>query len=117
MYWAVRHVSDTLGRKDLPIFISENGCVTQDELNDQGEVIDSDRIMYLRQYLRAAHRAISEGYPLKGYFLWSLMDNFEWNRGYTHRFGIVYTDYSTQRRIPKASFRWYAECIRQNRVV
>ena len=117
LYWAIRHVSDTLGRKDLPVFISENGCVTQDELNDKGEVIDTDRILYLREYLRTAHRAISEGYPLKGYFLWSLMDNFEWGRGYTHRFGILYTDYKTQRRIPKSSFRWYTECIRQNRVV
>jgi beta-glucosidase len=89
--------------------VSENGCITQDELNDNGEVIDSDRILYLRQYLRAAHRAIQEKYPLKGYFLWS--------RGYSDRFGIVYTDYKTQKRIPKASFNWYVECIRQNRVV
>ncbi|AFZ20849.1 GH1 family beta-glucosidase [Allocoleopsis franciscana] len=117
LYWAIRHVSDTLGRQDLPLFVSENGCITQDELNESGEVIDSDRILYLRQYLRAAHRAIQEKYPLKGYFLWSLMDNFEWSRGYSDRFGIVYTDYKTQKRIPKASFNWYAECIRQNRVV
>jgi beta-glucosidase len=117
MYWAIRHVSETLGRKDLPVFISENGCVTQDELNDKGEVIDTDRILYVRQYLKTAHRAVSEGYPLKGYFLWSLMDNFEWARGYSERFGLLYTDYKTQQRIPKASFNWYSECITQNRVV
>ena len=117
MYWGIRHISDTLGRKDLPIFITENGCAAQDELNAQGEAIDTDRIMYLRQYLKAAHRAVSEGYPLKGYFLWSLMDNFEWAWGYDRRFGIIYVDYSTQTRIPKASFKWYSECIRQNRVV
>ena len=107
----------SLDKGGLRGVISTESKRSNDELNDPGKVIDTDRIMYLRQYLRAFHRAISEGYPLNGYFLWSLMDNVEWNRGCTHRFGIVYTDYTTQRRIPKASFRWYAECIRQNRVV
>jgi beta-glucosidase len=117
VYWGVRHISETLGRNDLPAFITENGCASQDEVNADGEVIDTDRIMYLRQYLKSAHRAVSEGYLLKGYFLWSLMDNFEWEWGYSRRFGIVYVDYKTQQRIPKASFEWYTECIRQNRVV
>lgn len=117
IYWGIRHVSETLGRPDLPVFITENGCAAQDEVNAKGEVIDCDRIMYLRQYLKSAHRAVSEGYPLQGYFLWSLMDNFEWAWGYDRRFGITYIDYATQKRIPKASFQWYAECIRQNRVV
>ncbi|GAB4371429.1 MAG: GH1 family beta-glucosidase [Elainellaceae cyanobacterium] len=117
LYWGVRHISETVGRQDLPIVISENGCAAQDVLNDQGEVIDTDRILYLRQYLKAAHRAVSEGYPLKGYFAWSLLDNFEWSWGYDRRFGITYVDYETQTRIPKASANWYAECIQQNRVV
>lgn len=117
IYWGVRHISETLGRPDLSVFITENGCAAQDEVNGQDEVIDTDRIMYLRQHLKSAHRAITEGYPLKGYFLWSLMDNFEWAWGYSRRFGITYVDYNTQKRIPKASFDWYAECIRQNRVV
>ncbi|RUR80204.1 GH1 family beta-glucosidase [Chlorogloeopsis fritschii PCC 9212] len=117
IYWGIRHVSETLGQKDLPVFITENGCAAEDEVNAKGEVIDTDRIMYLRQYLKSASRAISEGYPLKGYFVWTLMDNFEWAWGYSRRFGIIYTDYSTQNRIPKASFDWYAECIRQRRVV
>ncbi|GAB1542056.1 GH1 family beta-glucosidase [Scytonema sp. NUACC21] len=117
IYWGIRHISETLGRQDLCVYITENGCAAQDEVNDRGEVIDTDRIMYLRQYLKSAHRAVSEGYPLKGYFLWSLMDNFEWAWGYDRRFGIVYVDYNTQQRIPKASFEWYAECIRQSRVV
>jgi beta-glucosidase len=117
IYWSIRHVSETLGRKDLPVFITENGCATEDELNATGEVIDSDRILYLRQYLKAVYQAINEGYPVKGYFLWSFMDNFEWGAGYSQRFGIVYNDFSTQKRTPKASFNWYAECIRQNRVV
>lgn len=117
IYWGIRHISETLNRPDLPILITENGCATQDELNDNGEIIDSDRILYLRQHFRSAHRAILEGLPLKGYFVWSLMDNFEWSWGYDRRFGLVYIDYPTQRRIPKMSCHWYSECIRQNRVV
>jgi beta-glucosidase len=117
IYWGIRHISETVGRNDLPVYITESGCAAQDEVNSNGEVIDTDRIMYLRQHLKSAHQAISEGYPLKGYFLWSFMDNFEWAWGYSRRFGIVYVDYKTQKRIPKASFEWYAECIRQNRVV
>lgn len=118
LYWGIRHVSDTLNRPDLPIFISENGCAVQDEVTAQEEIIDTDRILYLRQYLKAAHRAIAEGYPLTGYFVWTLMDNFEWSWGYDRRFGLVYTDYANnQRRIPKASAHWYSDCIQQNRVV
>ena len=116
LYWGVRHVSETLEQKDLPVLITENGCAAQDRLQ-QGEVLDSDRIFYLRQYLKAAHRAVNEGYPLEGYFVWSLLDNFEWSWGYDRRFGIIYVDYPTQTRIPKASAHWYSECIRQNRVV
>lgn len=117
IYWSARHVSETLGRPDLPLFIMENGCAAQDTVDAQGEVIDLERIAYLRQYLQAAHRAVAEGYPLHGYFVWSLLDNFEWAWGYDCRFGITYVDYRTQQRIPKASFHWYAECLRQNRVV
>ncbi|MCX7593059.1 MAG: GH1 family beta-glucosidase [Fischerella sp.] len=117
IYWGIRHVSETLGRNDLPVFITENGCAAEDEVTVNGEIIDTDRIMYLRQYLKSAHRAISEGYPLQGYFLWSFMDNFEWAWGYSRRFGIIYVDYNTQQRIPKASFAWYAESIRQNSIV
>ncbi|MDX2215004.1 MAG: GH1 family beta-glucosidase [Oculatellaceae cyanobacterium bins.114] len=116
LYWGVRHISETLGRPDLPIFISENGCAADDELVNR-EVIDTDRILYLREYFKSAHRAVSEGYPLKGYFVWSLLDNFEWAWGYDRRFGLIYVNYNTQERIPKASYHWYAECIRQNRVV
>jgi beta-glucosidase len=117
LYWGIRHISETLERSDLPVFITENGCAADDEVNSKGEIIDIDRIMYLRQHLKAVHRAISEGYPIKGYFLWSFLDNFEWAWGYQRRFGITYIDYQTQKRIPKASFDWYGECIRQNRVV
>jgi beta-glucosidase len=117
VYWGMRHLRETLNRPDLPVRITENGCAGQDQLTDGGEVLDSDRILYLRQCLKSAHRAVQEGYPLQGYFAWTLMDNFEWAYGRERRFGLLYTDYETQRRIPKASFRWYQECIRQNRVV
>jgi beta-glucosidase len=117
LYWGIRHISETLGKPELPILITENGCAAKDQLTPQGQVQDTDRILYLREYFKAAHRAVAENYPLKGYFLWSIMDNFEWAWGYDRRFGITYIDYKTQQRIPKSSFYWYAECIRQNRVV
>ncbi|GAG50126.1 unnamed protein product, partial [marine sediment metagenome] len=71
---------------------------------------------YLRQHIAAAHRAIQQGVPLKGYFLWSLMDNFEWGHGYSRRFGIVYVDFCTQRRIPKDSAAYYASVVAENAV-
>lgn len=117
VYWGVRHVSEVLGQDKLPIWVTENGCAVEDRLTEQREVLDCDRILYLRQHLQAAHRAVSEGYPLRGYWVWSLLDNFEWAWGYDRRFGLIYVDFDTQQRIPKASARWYAECIRQNRVV
>lgn len=117
IYWAVRHVAEVLQRPELPLLITENGCAAQDKVTSRGEILDTDRILYLRQHLQSAHRAVAESYPLQGYFLWSLMDNFEWSWGYDRRFGILYNDYRTQQRTPKASFHWYAECIRQNRVV
>jgi beta-glucosidase len=117
LYWAIRHVSETLNRPELPLFITENGCAAQDDVRPSGDVIDLGRILYLRQYLQSVHRATTEGYPILGYFVWSLMDNFEWAWGYDRRFGLIYVDYPTQQRIPKASYDWYAECIRQNRIV
>ena len=117
LYWGIRHVSETLNHPDLDIYITENGCAAQDEMKSWTEVIDLDRILYLRQYLQSVHRAAIEGYPIKGYFLWSFLDNFEWAWGYDRRFGITHVDYKTQQRIPKSSYHWYAECIRQNRIV
>ena len=78
------------------------------------QVIDTDRIAYLDGHLRAAHEAISRGVDLRGYLVWSLLDNFEWAEGYRKRFGIVHVDYLTQRRTPKASARWYQEVISRN---
>jgi len=113
-YWAVRTVSELWKPKAL--YISENGCSADDPLVD-GRVDDSDRIMYLRNYMTHFQRAASEGYPLHGYFLWSLMDNFEWADGYTKRFGVHYVDFETQQRIPKLSAAWYRELIARNALV
>jgi beta-glucosidase len=117
LYWGVRMISEALGKKDLPILITENGCATDDQVTEKGEILDLARIMYTRSYLRNAHRAISEGYPLIGYTHWSLMDNFEWTWGYTRRFGMTYINYDTLSRTPKESFRWYQRVIRENRIV
>ncbi|HEY5347951.1 MAG TPA: GH1 family beta-glucosidase [Rhizomicrobium sp.] len=113
-YWGIRQVSELWQPKTF--YVSENGASADDPVIN-GRIDDPDRIMYLRNYIEQFHRAVVEGYPLKGYFLWSLMDNFEWADGYTKRFGIHYVDFATQRRIPKLSAAWYREVIRQNRVV
>jgi len=76
-------------------------------------VNDIERCAYLDAHLRACHDAITQGVPLRGYFAWSLLDNFEWAWGYTRRFGLFYVDYRDQRRIPKASARWYSSVIAQ----
>jgi beta-glucosidase len=91
--------------------ITENGCATDDQLNQRGEVADLTRIMFLRAYLRQAQRAVQEGYPLKGYFHWSLIDNFEWAYGCSKRFGLTYVDYASRQRIPKQSYYWYRDLI------
>jgi len=99
----------------LSLYVTENGAAFRDELQD-GRVADGQRLEYLRQHFTQAHRAIQDGVPLKGYFVWSLMDNFEWAYGYSKRFGIVYVDYATQRRIWKDSARWYQQVIAANAV-
>ena len=117
MYWAVRLVGEAIGKKDLPLVISENGCATEDRMSGSGEVFDLERVLYLRSYLRQASRAVAEGYPLKGYFQWSLLDNFEWSCGYEKRFGLVHVDFQTQKRTPKQSYHWYQQVIREGRVM
>jgi beta-glucosidase len=94
-----------------PIFITENGCAYDDVPGPDGAVDDPDRIAYLDGHLRALHAVMSAGVDVRGYFLWSLLDNFEWAQGYSKRFGLVHVDYRTQARIPKASFRWYRDVI------
>jgi beta-glucosidase len=96
------------------LYITENGASYSDGPNEQGKIDDQRRVAYLRDHLAACHRAIHAGVPLAGYFQWSLMDNFEWAKGYTQRFGMVWVDFATQQRIPKASAHWYREAIAGN---
>ncbi len=99
----------------LPIRVTENGMAAHDELVD-GAVHDDDRISYLRDHLAAVHEAIEHGADVRGYYLWTLLDNFEWAWGYDKRFGIVHVDLETQVRTPKDSAHWYAGVIRDNGV-
>ena len=114
-YWGPRFVRELWGVES--IYITENGCACDDRQEPDGDVWDTDRVMYLRQHFIAASRAVQEGIPLKGYFVWSLMDNFEWQKGYTERFGIVYVNYQTLKRTPKLSAKFYRETIARNTVV
>jgi beta-glucosidase len=100
----------------LPLYITENGRAAEDYVNPQGEVDDIERVRYLNTHLEAAARAIKDGASLAGYFVWSLLDNFEWAWGYQKRFGIVFVDFGNQRRIPKASAHFYADVVRANAV-
>ncbi|MDJ0340016.1 family 1 glycosylhydrolase [Streptomyces sp. H10-C2] len=100
----------------LPLMVTENGAAFDDYVSPEGEVNDPRRIDYLRGHLAAVHRAIADGADVRGYFLWSLLDNFEWSYGYSKRFGAVYVDYATQTRIPKSSARWYAQVARTGEI-
>jgi beta-glucosidase len=114
LYWGPRNVAKLWKVKE--IYITENGCSSSDVPAADGIVYDTDRVMYLRNYLSQLQRATADAVPVKGYFLWSLMDNFEWADGYTNRFGLHYVDYTTQTRTPKLSARFYRETIRRNAV-
>lgn len=111
-YWGVRNVCDCWS--PTRIYITENGAPSEDIPDANGCIEDVDRIMYLRNHLSHVHRAVSEGYPVRGYFLWSLIDNFEWSFGYSKRFGIHYVDFQTLKRTPKLSADWYRNVIAEN---
>jgi beta-glucosidase len=98
----------------LPLYVTENGSAEVDYVGPDGVVHDPKRIWYLEEHLKAARSAIDMGVDLKGYFVWSLMDNFEWSNGYSMRFGLVFVDYPTGKRVPKDSYRWYKEVIAAN---
>jgi beta-glucosidase len=115
MYWGTRLARETYG---VPaIYVTENGCGYNDEPVVDGEVVDLHRREFLRAHLRELHRAVADGVPVRGYFLWSFMDNYEWEDGYQRRFGIVHVDYATQRRTPKLSARYYARVVAENRIL
>ncbi|MBZ0214139.1 MAG: beta-glucosidase [Nitrospirae bacterium] len=111
IYWMVKFHYERYG---LPIVITENGMANLDAVDEDGGVHDPQRIAYTRNYLKQLHRAIQDGIDVRGYFHWSLMDNFEWAEGYSKRFGLVHVDYATQKRTPKDSAYWYREVIRSN---
>jgi beta-glucosidase len=100
-------------RYKLPVYITENGCGGNGDVPDKkGKVDDKHRVSYLKQYTAAMAKAIEQGADVRGYMVWSLLDNFEWGSGYTQRFGIVYVDFETQKRYPKSSFHWFADLIK-----
>jgi beta-glucosidase len=115
LYWGPKMVQALWNPK--VIYITENGCAADDALAEDGKVYDTDRIMFLRNYLTQLQRATADGVPVRGYFQWSTMDNFEWIYGYGNRFGLVYVDFKTQKRTPKLSAEWFRETARQNRVM
>lgn len=100
----------------VPVYITENGAAYHDYASPEGRVHDPDRISYLQRYLRAVHEAIDRGADVRGYFVWSLLDNFEWGSGYSKRFGLVYIDYPTSTRIPKSSYGWYRNLTQTNQL-
>lgn len=102
-------------RYKLPIYITENGICCNDWICEDGEVHDSYRVDFYKKYLKQLNRAIQEGADVKGFFAWSLMDNFEWGKGYSERFGLVYVDYATQKRTLKDSAKFYKELIKNNK--
>jgi len=115
LYWAPKFVQSLWNAKE--IYITENGCAADDKLAEGGNINDTDRIMFLRNNLTQLQRAVADGVPVNGYFLWSMMDNFEWSAGFGNRFGIVYVDFDTQKRTPKQSASFFREVAAQNRVV
>ena len=114
LYWGPHHVAKIWNVKE--IYITENGCSSSDVPAPDGIVYDTDRVMFLRNYLTQLQRATADGVPVRGYFLWSLMDNFEWADGYTNRFGLHYVDYASQKRTPKLSAAFNREVISRNAV-
>lgn len=110
-YWGVRFLSE---RYHLPLYITENGMSCHDNVSRDGRVHDPNRIQFLDEYLSALCRANDDGADVRGYFLWTFLDNFEWDKGYNERFGIVYVDFATQKRIVKDSAYWYQKVIESN---
>jgi beta-glucosidase len=112
LYWTPKLIHSVWGVKD--IFITENGCSCEEPDNCNDTIADSDRILFLRNYIEQLQKGISEGVPVRGYFLWSLLDNFEWGSGFSKRFGIVHVDLKTLQRTPKLSFEFYRRLIAES---
>ena len=111
LYWGVRFLYE---RYHLPMYITENGMACHDQIAADGRVHDSNRIDFLDKYISCLQKAVDEGADVRGYFLWTFLDNFEWDKGYSERFGLVYVDYPTQKRIAKDSAYWYQQVMETN---
>ena len=111
LYWGVRFIYE---RYKMPIYITENGMSCHDLISDDGRIHDPNRITFLDQYLSALQRASDDGADVRGYFLWTFLDNFEWEKGFSERFGIVHVDFASQKRIAKDSAFWYQEVMESN---
>ena len=109
LYWGPKFLFE---RYKKPIILSENGMAGYDAISLDGKIHDFDRIDFMHRYLLALEKAIDEGVEIEGYMYWSLMDNFEWAKGYSMRFGLVHVDYETLKRTPKDSFYWYRDVIK-----
>ena len=94
-----------------PLLLTENGCALADRVDADGRLEDQGRIAYIDSHLRALRKAMDAGVDVRGYFVWSLLDNFEWAEGYRPRFGLVHVDFESQKRTPKASYHWYRQLI------
>ena len=110
-YWGIRFLSE---RYKMPLYITENGMSCHDTISLDGRVHDPNRIQFLDEYISAMQKASDDGADVRGYFLWTFLDNFEWDKGYNERFGIVYVDFATQKRIVKDSAYWYQSIIESN---
>ena len=110
LYWGPKFLHERYG---LPLLITENGASFHDAPSRDGRVPDAARVDFMARYLAALQRAMREGVPVRGYFHWSLLDNFEWAHGYRQRFGLIYVDHKTQKRTLKDSALWYRNVIRR----
>jgi beta-glucosidase len=111
LYWGPRFLAE---RYKLPIYVTENGMANDDWIAIDGKIHDPQRIDYTRRYLRELRRCVDDGIDVRGYFHWSIMDNFEWAEGFTKRFGLIHVDYTNQKRTPKDSADWYTQLIKTN---
>ena len=111
LYWTIRFFHERYG---LPVMVTENGMADNDIIDTGRKIHDMKRIRFMQEYLSGVKRAVSEGIPVMGYQYWSLLDNFEWSEGYAPRFGLVYVDYATQKRVLKDSAFAYRKIIESN---
>ena len=98
-----------------PVYVAENGAAYEDAVRPDGTVQDPERVSYLDDHLRAVRAAMDAGVDVRGYFCWSLLDNFEWAEGFSKRFGLVHVDFATLRRTPKASYDWFRDLVAAQR--